>query len=1492
MPIEPDELANIWYASQQPKQELPDPTKVPFKFVKQVGNILPNVFNEIASPIQNLASGYDEKPQPLLPTFDVGPSTGKMDFVMNQLLPGVASYALPYGAISKAGKAAGFGAATTEAIAQGATNAFTTLGATNSPSEAGFEGGVGVASGLAQQLIPNRFQRLGVLLGIGAAQVAHNEDGSMMGAAANTLFNMIPSAHVGIKPPPVELPPVESPSFTNDLRKGVASTDNLLPSVAPTRAPFEPANPIHGISTPQQQQVSGLIQNPVAQGHYTGFDPVIQAHEFVNPDTGQSQFIKPETPEISTEGKSLATPKIEPSFNDVAQKNGARYDTYDPLTKSHQFTLKDEGAQSTFYVKPEQMNPEGIKSAIESKRAEMSTPKIDEARLPEYLDALMKGEGDQWIENFKNEGKQGVPSGMTSEDFELRPELTKPYRSVAMKQGDVIHEGELGDNHASIAERLKFPKDLVPGFVTNEGEFKYQFPEDIPNKLRPLQSEVAGKTNQEMLNNLAVVGTAGLVGAIAYHEFKGDVGSTIAAGIITAGLGFAGIHAFKNFKGRIEVPPDAPNLAGAKVKVSGQTLTQKFDKFAKDTMRTPAGEAVGGRGGLWPNAVHLAESLTGMNGVESLRTAKIHADGFVAAKMEDLTKALNEARPYIKDLSPGFQAAEGQFLRGQLADAKVVQDILDTGKSFKSGEIPKDQLKNYPEKWITLDDPNLSNTKGDGAQVWHVTNATKDALVQAQKDALDLFAKTPADQAYKAFPLKYRDIADSLIQMIHDGLPEGSAERNRLMGTTGQYMTRSHAVITDPKVYPTEQAINLAMNRLGFIQRGEFLSKNAALAPSATHTIPVVHNGNTFHLTPSAANDFQFLHSPESLRGEVRDYIKEIKTNAELKKIGAMPSDSEQFMSSLFTGRKELDAVTQALLETKTVPLEMMNDTLAKLLPAAQASHFLKDAVQMTDKATGLKISLSNIEYNKALQNERFIIENSHSTPQELADARFKYNELRSYSRMPENSKFGLASDSFVSRSLKQQMKGFDGTPFAMLDNPIGKGLRAFNSFFKTTHLALAPASVARQFFQSPIMMMMGNVRDVGMIKTAYEGYFNRTSGYGKWMTEHGIFSSSQAKHDFSHTLDAVLSGDADKTIWQKIKGGARKLQEVFSFPDDIVRASAFMNEAKRVSEKMGIPLSDMHPDVAKAALEFTERRVVNFANLPNYVKIGREIPGVNIFLAYTHEILRVTKNMAIDAAKGDLQAGATLAGIATLPFVGMKMAEESLSSVDRAAWEQAKAVAPDYSRSRFKVPISRNKDGTFTYWDFTSILPHNDYLQMARSVVNKDAEGFAAVNPFVGTEKSPAMNLLVPQITGKDTHTQREFRGAGDRVMNAAQQLLPGWTPGVGREWQKSMSEALGGQLGLENIKTGREDSSIGTLLRNLTGTDITQVNPSLAVANYVKSASHQRSNAYQYMMDTIKMKGISEEGKQRAANQYVEAVKQIVLDLDSKLSLTKANK
>ena len=54
-----------------------------------------------------------------------------------------------------------------------------------------------------------------------------------------------------------------------------------------------------------------------------------------------------------------------------------------------------------------------------------------------------------------------------------------------MLQGDKVIEGNPGENHAMIAEKLGFPPDLIPGFVTKDGQFHYQFEEDVPKASQP-----------------------------------------------------------------------------------------------------------------------------------------------------------------------------------------------------------------------------------------------------------------------------------------------------------------------------------------------------------------------------------------------------------------------------------------------------------------------------------------------------------------------------------------------------------------------------------------------------------------------------------------------------------------------------------------------------------------------------------------------------------------------------------------------------------------------------------------------------------------------------------------------------------------------------------------------------------------------------------------------------------------------------------------------
>ena len=96
---------------------------------------------------------------------------------------------------------------------------------------------------------------------------------------------------------------------------------------------------------------------------------------------------------------------------------------------------------------------------------------------------------EEWVENQSN-----TPSGMTTEDIELKPEITKNISGAAMIQDGKVYGAPYGKgamNHYDIVEKyhLDYNK-TIPGFIDKQGNFLYQYKEDVPSKTRAqLESE-------------------------------------------------------------------------------------------------------------------------------------------------------------------------------------------------------------------------------------------------------------------------------------------------------------------------------------------------------------------------------------------------------------------------------------------------------------------------------------------------------------------------------------------------------------------------------------------------------------------------------------------------------------------------------------------------------------------------------------------------------------------------------------------------------------------------------------------------------------------------------------------------------------------------------------------------------------------------------------------------------------------------------------------
>lgn len=993
-----------------------------------------------------------------------------------------------------------------------------------------------------------------------------------------------------------------------------------------------------------------------------------------------------------------------------------------------------------------------------------------------------------------------------------------------------------------------------------------------------MRGKLSGESGFVDRKTAIILGSAGLAGLVTYQQTKGDMGATIAAAIIVAGLGTVGTKAFEHLRD-VKGPEVKPNV----IKDPKTPIGKRLNQFMDDTVHTPAGMAVGGHAGVWASSMKGLEDVLGWRAMsDTFKDIKVKSGGFIQDILNVANKSLAEdgqAKP-----TSDFRDASLRYLRGQLNDPVEVQRLLNSGGMISSEggafyKLPKSEQAKYPEKWMQLDDQASTNTKGDDVTIWHVTNSVKNQLVKGEQDALARLANTPENQQFMKYVFTARDSFDTMMQVVH--VASGPKEAARLIGTAGQYMTRAHSLITDPKFYPDEPTIQKAMDVLLHSKVNDFLSSVEA------GNTPITYGSQTYRVTPAAADTFNNLYTPESLRAEVIQQIKEVKSYGAVKGMGGGDSSALD-TPGLFTGRKEIDLVRQALIGTHADPIQAIQDTFNKLIPAAHSASAILDLSQVKE-ASGLPGRFnSDIEFNKAVNDLKQKLGSTSDIPTQRA-LQGKLNELSNYIPIGhDNPSMGIFQGSYVSRHINAQLE--DALkPFGVLDGALGTALTGFNRLFKETHLVWNPVVQARNMVQSSILLVMGKAaHDVDAMTTAYNIAFrDNTTTLGRWAAKNGALSGNASK-ELNFGFDELLNGKSDNKIFGMLQNIRNFAFKTYSKPDDFTRTAVFIAAAKREAAKLGVPIDQMHlnQQVTDAARLFMNRRTMDYANVPTYVRAGRQIPFLSTSLTWSTEIARITKNMAVDAANGDLVSGASLAALSTAPFLAQSMAENSLSPVDRAAWKAGNNATQDYSRPRFKLPMSRNKDGSFNYYDITTLMPFGDYLGLGRSASQGDYKAILANNPIAGFDSSPALNLIASQVTGKDIHTQRDFRDAWDRTKNVLSQIAPPVTPGIGPDWTKLAPEELGGMLGQTNIKTGRTSTIQGALLRNTTGVDESQLNPDMAIRNVVKTAQSDITNERLYLRDALLSDGLSQEGKQRAVDRYVKAVHHITNDLHERVT------
>ena len=655
--------------------------------------------------------------------------------------------------------------------------------------------------------------------------------------------------------------------------------------------------------------------------------------------------------------------------------------------------------------------------------------------------------------------------------------------------------------------------------------------------------------------------------------------------------------------------------------------------------------------------------------------------------------------------------------------------------------------------------------------------------------------------------------------------------------------------------------------------------------------------------------------SLEDVTRHVDNYFKDIRESKTLYASGPRDYAIEQ---RAFMPRKDLSPAWRDFLGEVTDPKAIVSQTVARLRPMAEASHYMGTIASMGKDIDGMQHYFPSISERDGmiskLQNEIATIANPADPKSKLMDKQISL--LKRFELLDNDVRYGKLAGGMVSPAVKDTLQDFD-TAMRPASSSFGRAITGFTQLTKMDHTAYNPLTKVRDYMTAPLFMLAGrcyNPADqLEAIKMFAQG--DKHPLYEQ-AVRHGIRGADQMHAEMGlgygmakamdlpqldltrlnmGTIDLNLAGQALQDVHNKVL-------TVASGPDNIIRAGVWISARAREAKKLGLDIAgsghwspQVLDQVNRAAADFTDRYTVNYRDTNKLVKGLRDKPFVNLYVTYVSEIARIAKNLVTDAVHPDtpidqrLHAIGTLAAFATVPSLIQGQAESSLSEKDRHDWEQAKSLMPDYGRTRFYAGIQRiGNTNQFKYNDFSALIPHDMFAQMARAVAAGDWKAAAAVNPIAGFDNTPALNIARTLSTGKNLHTQRQMRDTADYVSSIAQDVLPPQFPGIGTEAQKitgAFTKNDQGEMGITNTRTGRKFTPEDILMSYTTGLRPTTVSLDVERKNFVSEAKQQILNEKAYWMD-IQRTDLPAEQKDKATERYKLSVANILARVHQKLS------
>lgn len=741
---------------------------------------------------------------------------------------------------------------------------------------------------------------------------------------------------------------------------------------------------------------------------------------------------------------------------------------------------------------------------------------------------------------------------------------------------------------------------------------------------------------------------------------------------------------------------------------------------------------------------------------------------------------------------------------------------------------------------------------------------------------------TAEEKAFGTLITTARAATDNLQQMFASGLKEGGFKK-QVLDSVGSYVGKFYSAYT----------------------KGEFNMEAYAKAKADLKTA-----------FPDYSNDVA-----DSI---MHQYMREVKTERSI--FGRVSGSGQQLDPALWKRRLATDSeieAQQAILDSMTVsdldyrttkdkltwmqshkvtdgyaewlgeikdPKERILRTFQKLY-ASSISGKTFDLLSESLDSIGLKFSYGAEELSKLTLNGAARLARLAPESAEFATLQKQLGELKFYVPLPTGAQYGKLSGKMVSRFVRDQIST-ETSPFRWMEQPVFRAISEFNNFIKVGRTAFNPITVIRNYLQMPLFGLIAKTNMTDL--TEAWRHMNAKGDLYKLFLREGITTADMSVAEMTDGPGRLFSGffDADAATRMAAQGVSKAL-DIYRAPDAVLRAGTFLSAMKRFSKGDLIAgLAD--PDIVRRAVAFTNRYTMNYHAVSPIIKVARQLPFVSLFLSYTTEITRILANLTHDAVNpgidsaGRIHALGVLGGMATIPALMVSAGENSLSAKDRKEWDKVKALSPNYSRSRFRIPLYRDTKGAFHYADLTNLLPADAYSMMVKAIAAGDFEAAAAVNPLINLTNTPLLTIATEQIAGKDIQTGQAIRGL-DRARAVLKEILPPITPAVGYEAeriQNAFTPNAAGGLGLTNARTGRSVMPSDIVLNYLTGMKFANVSPTTIERGYISEAKQRIAEEQQHLRQ-VTATDVAPAAKAAAVERFNSAVKEIMLDMHGKMHL-----